>query len=552
MKNNIFKLIFLLALIISFFECSDENKVDSYHSYACFLKDSLVVSSSAGEVIVIIEVAASEWEIVLEEDNNGMITDISCNKGENSRTQKQFTQIKISYSENALFQPRIQEIYLVNKTTGERSKLRIIQNSKYSSLLLTLDPSVRHQSVAGFGGMYNPKIWLGQANLITNDEITKMYGSEGLGYNILRLMIYPNEADWSSDVEGANLAQQHGAIIIAAPWHCPDALVEKIMINKEERNHLKHDSYQAYANHLVKYINFMKDHGINLYGISVQNEPDVGFTFWYPEEIVDFVKRYGDQIRTTGVKLMAPEACGFQPDYTDPILNDPIAFANTDILCGHLYQGFINLEDSYVKSRHTYICGLYNKLITAGKPWSWWMTEHLFNEGQDESDPTLWKFQKWEYNLQNLGKEIHMCMEGYCSAYIYWYLKRFYGMIGDSDPRSLVAPGEVTKNGCIMAHYAQYASNMTRIKVETSDAEVMATAYINDSETEITVVLLNMKNKDFNVRIFSPVAIKNLNAIETTEDKNMRNLTVDVDDNKQDAFVPISAKSIVSVRLEVD
>ena len=48
-----------------------------------------------------------------------------------------------------------------------------------------------------------------------------------------------------------------------------------------------------------------------------------------------------------------------------------------------------------------------------------------------------------------------------------------------------------------------------------------------------------------NVRIFSLVTIKNLNAIETTEDKNMRNLTVDIDDNKQDAFVPISAKSIV-------
>lgn len=38
-----------------------------------------------------------------------------------------------------------------------------------------------------------------------------------------------------------------------------------------------------------------------------------------------------------------------------------------------------------------------------------------------------------------------MCMEGYCSAYVYWYLKRFYGMMGDNDERSPVREGEIAK-----------------------------------------------------------------------------------------------------------
>ena len=113
-------------------------------------------------------------------------------------------------------------------------------------MLLSLYPSVKYQPVAGFGGMYNPKIWMAQANLITNDEIAKMYDSEGLGYNILRLMVYPNEVDWSADVEGAKLAQQRGALIIASPWDCTDALAEKIKVNNKEFKHLKHENYQAY------------------------------------------------------------------------------------------------------------------------------------------------------------------------------------------------------------------------------------------------------------------------------------------------------------------
>jgi glucuronoarabinoxylan endo-1,4-beta-xylanase len=551
MKNIFLKLSFIIigsAFFIS--GCSDDQQEESDRSYASFLQDSLVVSSSAGAAIAIVESKAAQWEIVIEDDK-GVIANISCMQGGSLQNKQQFTQIKFYYSENISPEPRFQEILLLNKTSGERCKLIIKQNSKYSSALLNLYPSVKYQPVAGFGGMYNPKIWMGQANLITNDEIAKMYDSEGLGYNILRLMVYPNEADWSADVEGAKLAQQHGALIIASPWDCTDALAEKINVNNKEFKHLKHENYQAYAEHLVRYIHFMKNNGVNLYGISVQNEPDMDFTYWYPDEIVNFVKEYGEHVRATGVKLMAPEACGFQPEYTDPILNDPNAFANTDILCGHLYQGFIDLGSSYVKARHDYICSLYSKLFFSSKPWSWWMTEHLFNEGQDETDPSLWKFQKWSYNLENLGKEIHICMEGYCSAYIYWYLKRFYGMIGDNDSRSSVAPGEVTKNGYIMAHYAQYASNMTRIRVETGNPELLATAYINDMETEITVVLLNMKTADFKVQISSPVTISNVSAVETTEDKNMVKAIAVIADDKQAASVLISAQSIVSIRLKL-
>ena len=77
-------------------------------------------------------------------------------------------------------------------------------------------------------------------------------------------------------------------------------------MNGKEVKHLKKENYGAYADHLIRYINFMKQNGVDLYAISVQNEPDMDFTYWTPQEVVDFVKQYGAKIRETGVRLMSP------------------------------------------------------------------------------------------------------------------------------------------------------------------------------------------------------------------------------------------------------
>ena len=177
------------------------------------------------------------------------------------------------------------------------------------------------------------------------------------------------------------------------------------------------------------------------------------------------------------------------------------------------------------------------------------VTEHLFNDGEKETNPALWQFQKWSYNMENLAQEIHECMAGYCSAYVYWYLKRFYGMMGDNDPRSPVGQGIVAKNGYILSHYAKYASGTTRIKVDTNDPDLKATAYINQQATEITLVFLNMKNQVLNVRINAPVALNAASAVETTETKNMAVVETSITDNQKSATVSLSANSIVSVRL---
>lgn len=141
-----------------------------------------------------------------------------------------------------------------------------------------------------------------------------------------------------------------------------------------------------------------------------------------------------------------------------------------------------------------------------------------------------------------------MTMEGNCSAYVYWYLKRFYGLMGDNDSRSPVSEGLITKNGYVLSHYAKYAANTTRIDAQTSDTNIKATAYINKSGDEITIVALNFGNESNMLSIDYP-GVKSVTAEETTEKRDMKSVTTEGSESK--FYVPISAQSIISIRLKL-
>ncbi|MEJ2543954.1 MAG: hypothetical protein P8Y99_07785 [Calditrichaceae bacterium] len=127
--------------------------------------------------------------------------------------------------------------------------------------------------------------------------------------------------------------QVHG--ILASPWYAPGNMVETV--NGESR--VKYDMYDDYAAHLDSFASYMANNGAPIYGLSVQNEPEYGenWTGWTINEIFTFMKENAYAIN--GTKVMAPESFHFDRAYSDPILNDSIACANTDIICGHRYYG---------------------------------------------------------------------------------------------------------------------------------------------------------------------------------------------------------------------
>lgn len=511
-----------------------------------------------------INVMSSETEWIIEKGNGNLITgvknidDTEIEEGGSLTETDYVTSVVIEYSENTTSEERSQTITLVNKNNDEnRVSFTLKQDAKYNvEKTANLNINQFYQDVVGFGGMYNPKIW-GSAHVPTDIEIEKLFSDNGLGYNILRLMIYDNRANWTDDIRGAKMAQDLGAYIFGSPWYCPLELGEEKSNNGEKYRVLYKENWEKYANHLSDYVTFMKDNNVNLHAISVQNEPDMHFTYWNengsgPADVADFVAQYGNIIRNKGVKLMSPEACGYQLSYNNAVINSENAWNNTDILAGHLYQGFIP-DDPYVNSwtnsNGKSLRDFFSKWDTEGK--QWWMTEHLFNDGISNSDQSQWYFQTWDYNLSHLAKEIHYCMYNNCSAYVYWYLKRSYGMIGDNEKYSPVAEGEITKNGYIMSHYAKYAKESKRVSLELeNDDQFLGTAYKQGDD--ITLVLLNLKEEGVSFRIPLMQIGGNVtcSSVVTNEMFDMETLTVkQTNDNLE---VPIPAKSIVSIRVSVE
>jgi glucuronoarabinoxylan endo-1,4-beta-xylanase len=165
----------------------------------------------------------------------------------------------------------------------------------------------------------------------------------------------------------------------------------------------------------------------------------------------DFIKNQGGLI--TATRLMAPELVNNNQSYVSTILSDAGAVANLKILATHIYGGGI-VENLDAKSK--------NKEV--------WMTEHL------ETDTT------YTASL-NTAVEIHDCFtKANFSAYIWWYGKRFYGLVGQD--------GIVTKRGYIMSQFSRFIKEgAIRLGASANTrSDVFVSAYKNGAKKVVVVI----------------------------------------------------------------
>lgn len=536
-----------------------------------FEQSTRTVPYTAGTTIINVLSSDTEWEISSEAD----WVEFDPAEGGNVAESDVKTPVNITFTKNDTDSPRNAVIKLTNKNSETTApvEMTLIQNSANATgLTAAFDANTKYQEVEGFGGMLNPDIWVGDGEELTEDDMKKIFGTgDGqLGFNIVRLMAYDTETEWRTDLNRIKAAQSvnNDLIVFASPWYPPMAYcTEHTTESGEKYRQLNDENWGDYANHLARYVQFMDNNGVDLYALSVQNEPDMHFTLWDYDQnghtrIRDFVKQYGQTIKNAGVKLMAPEACGSQIDFNDAIKNDGTAWGITDIMVGHLYQGFIPNDEyssSWTEQNAEKLRNYFNgwSLKNGGKPW--WMTEHLFNQGADSNNSSDWVFKNWDYNLTHLGKEVHYCMTHDCSAYVYWYLKRYYGIMGDSDTqRTPVPQGDITKNGYILSHYAKYAKQSQRIKLTVGDSEdgsdtseeIYGTAYEQDGDK--TFIFQNYNSdKDYVITLSgfeSTLAAEKVEGVFTDETNNMQPLTPEIEG--QTLKIPVPKLSIVSVRVK--
>ena len=442
------------------------------------------------------------------------------------------TSVVISLFPNTSSSERSQELMLTNFSTKETIRFKIIQQITSVSTKITLILEVSFQKVTGFGGMLNPS-WTG--NNLRDADVQKLYGD--LGYNIIRMMLYPNQSDWGLNTATALKAQSLGAIVFASPWTPPKEMKSNGLQTNKEGAYLLPEKYADYAAHLKAFVDYQKNRGLNIYAVSIQNEPDWKVDYdgcsWTAAQMLNFVKNYGDKL---GAKVIVGEAVNNNnKSYTNALLNDAEAVNKFHIAATHLYGSGIS-DDPLVRQK--------------GK--EFWMTEHLFNEtNKTPSDPEInWT---WKPSLDMVAKEIHDCMAANLNAYVYWYLKRYYGMVADADNKSLVAEGEVTKRGYIMGHFAKYATGRTRIQnsiqnVQQLVSDLLVTTYAGTNE--YTAVIINRNATGLRIELAGPSAFSSSTAIETTETKNMAAIETKISDDKKSVTVGVLPNSIVSVSMK--
>jgi len=313
----------------------------------------------------------------------------------------------------------------------------------------TIDLNDTQQIIRGFGGVNMP----GWIDDMTDDQVNKAFGADSgqIGMTILRIRVPFDSTKFNLEVPTAQLAKSLGAIIIASPWTPPAWMKSN---NNIVGGRLNDSAYPAYAAHLKSFADYMSSNGVPLYAISIQNEPDVSVTYescdWNASEMVKFVKENAPSI---GIKIIAPESYNFNHTIFDAILNDPVAAANVSIIGGHIYGG-----------------GLESYPLAVSKGKEIWMTEHLVVNTD------------WRGALET-ALEINDCMNAGMNAYLWWYIRRFYGPIDDNS--------NVTKRGYVISQYARFVRpGFTRVSAtDNPQTDVYMSAYKNG--TNVVIVAIN-------------------------------------------------------------
>jgi hypothetical protein len=260
----------------------------------------------------------------------------------------------------------------------------------------------------------------------------------------------------------------------------PESTVRKLRI----------DMYNEYAEHLDSLNNYMTANGVPLYAISIQNEPDWngGWTQWTSEEMINFLEENAQDIQ---IRILAPESYQFRRPYTDAILNDPEASANLDIVGGHIYGG-----------------GLENYPLAREKGKEVWMTEHYTSSDRSAN---LWP------DALLVGNEITNCMQANFNAYVWWYIRRYYGLITDD--------GSLSKRGYVMSQFSKFIRpGAVRVDATLADIPgVDASSFRTDSTLVIVVVNSNDSEVNVGFNIQNNIGIDTLTRFTTSGTKNLVN-----------------------------
>ena len=422
----------------------------------------------------------------------------------------------------------------------------------------------RYQTITGFGAAACDGAMCPFAS--DTKPVDLLYGDVSpIGLNIMRMEISPNHKgnltsadvgwdtpyDWYGSVPCARLAKQRGALVFGTPWSPPGdfktngtAQGGNSDSQGNKRGTLKDDCYKEFFPWLNTFLNYMKNCGVKVDAVSIQNEPDWWVSYsgclYTPEQQLELVKNYAymlDREKFPGVRLISAEPLGFDPRYSNMLLNDEVARDQIDIIAGHIYghPPLGNLRSA------AQLAHQYGKEV--------WMTEHSSTDNIDH-------LPNWHEQLL-FAEELNECMLAGCTGYIYWYMRAHWAFVGTGEAK--YNPGNAKNTllprAYVMSHFAKHVTGSTRLGTESSiknvgdpgakNAETAfeTSAYIKGDS--LIVMAIDTTKNALDLQIELPYPVKSgMHLLSTANNNLCQRVAIDIQEPVQSITVPLPARSL--------
>lgn len=414
--------------------------------------------------------------------------------------------------------PAVFSTILTSKDSGARltsqapSPIGKVADTSIASVFV--DPARQFQTIEGFGGAFTEAAavtWrkLGTAN---QKAVIDAYfdSATGHGYTLCRTHINScdfSESNYAYDEVAGDVALKHFSIardqqallpmikaalatsktpfkLFATPWSPP-----AWMKTNGEMNHggkLKPEYRQAWADYFVRYIQEYKKQGVNLWGLTMQNEPEANSGWdnclYTPAEHRDFIRDYlGPTLRRSHLQSVKILAWDHNRDdmveYADALYADPVA---SRFVWGTAYHWYSDGNSQNMAMHHD---AWPEKPLLATEACQDW-GPHIGDWGMGErygasiiSDLNRWSvgWVDWNLVLDERGGPNHA--NNFCSAPI----------IADTKNDKLLFQSSYYYLG----HFARFIRpGARRILCSSSQNNLEATACVNADGT-VAIVVLN-------------------------------------------------------------
>jgi len=323
------------------------------------------------------------------------------------------------------------------------------------------------QRIDGFGAS---SAWMSGMSAADADLLFST--NKGAGLSLLRTRIAPGGVIDDGEGTIAQLAQARGARVWSTPWSPPATFKTANSVNGGSYVDTAANN-QAYAAEIAGYVGAMKiTYGVNLYGVSVQNEPDVSVEYesclWTSQQIHDYVPYLAAALTAsnfTSTQVILPEDEHWQWNLAANTMGDLATSNYVGILACHNY--------GTVAAAVTQFGTPCPKTI--------WETEHFL--GTDDSIT----------NGLQLAQEIHSFMTvAQASAYHYWWLTGGgTGSIADNTANP-------ARRLFVLGNYSKFVRpNFYRVG-GTNTSLGLVSAYKDSGSTNFVIVAANPNNCTIN------------------------------------------------------